>query len=243
MTSWRLAIVFALCIMLHAAAVRIEAAPAPSPSTAPSPAASEPSVKDASVTGPGPMMDTYTIGAGQSDGYQAGDRIRVTRGSKILGEGAVFSAAARSAVITASGGIKLMKGDRVTFLHRKVAVVGPEEKCIVTRIEPTPPGSITDVENKRIAGRVNFFYYYFPSHAKCKELQPEFEKFVQEVKQTPGTALFIIDVGFQGSPLAARYNVVSLPTMGVMNRAGDWVTVYKGHSCRGGFSGFRDYVK
>jgi hypothetical protein len=194
-------------------------------------AAADPAVPDATITGPGGMLDTWSISAGKTEGYAPGDRVKITRGGAPVGEASIFTVSPHSAIVSGPG-LKLRKGDQVTFLHHKVAIAAGEETCIVTRIEGNPPGARTDVENKAIPGRINVFYYYTPAHAKCKELQAEFDAFLARMKRKPHTAVFIIDVGYEGSPLAVQYNAQSLPTLGIMNAIGQWTTVAHGHGCR-----------
>lgn len=93
-------------------------APAPSPSSAPAPPA-------AGVTGATQAIDTYRINAGKSQGYAAGDRVRIVRAGRIVAEATVLQVSATSAeiVVRSSPSPRLQAGDVVEFVRRRPPLV------------------------------------------------------------------------------------------------------------------------
>lgn len=187
-------------------------------------------VPSANVVAPLPQMDTYRISAGQSEGFQVGDRVRIQHGDKPLCEAVIFTLAPHSAVICVMGSsAKLSRGDRVVFLRHNANVGGASYVPKVTELGDDN-GTPVDYKSKIVPGRFNFFYFYCHGHKKCEEIEPFFRKWLQTARTDPDSVIFIVNVGSQESRCVAMLPFKSFPCMLVYNRHGGLIALNPGHS-------------
>lgn len=187
-------------------------------------------VPAASVVAPLPQMDTYQISAGQSEGYQVGDRVQAQRAGRTLCEAVIFTVSPHSAVISVlHSSVKLLKGDRVLFLHRKVAVKGDPYVPKVSELGDMR-GTPVDYKSHIIPGRFNFFYFYMKGHAKCAEIEPFFRKWLEVARGASDTTICLVNVGSQESRCVAALHFKSFPCLLVYSRRGVLIALNRGHS-------------
>jgi hypothetical protein len=224
-----LLLILALCGLLNAAPPARAADASPSP--APSASAPAPAPSPASVVGARDQFDTYTISAGQEEGYLAGDHVVVNRAGKKLGEGVIFSVAMHTAVLSFTGNATLKRGDQVIFMHHKVALTGAAAQEYVPKVMRYGEGKHgAPLEISLVSGKYNFIYFYYNGHPKCEEIYPAFKKWLERAEGEPDAEIILVDVGFQSSPLAQKYEAISLPHLKVTNRSLRLIKIFNGHS-------------
>ncbi len=112
----------AICLLLIAtallAAPAAAADPTPAPSGSPAPA---PDPAPAAIARPSAQLDTYVISVGKDAGWDLGDRVRILRQGKPLGEAIVVTVTRSSASVLLSGSptVRPQAGDTVQFVRRR----------------------------------------------------------------------------------------------------------------------------
>ncbi len=97
---------------------------------------------------------------------------------------------------------------------------------ILTTTAPTWAGKTINKKGRRIEikhflvpGKINIFQFHLPSNRMSKKLLYELNKYEQ--KHSSKVAVFTVNLGYPGSPVAKQYNITSFPTFYIFDEKGN----------------------